>query len=238
MSTRALLLGYGAGDPFWASVVLLIGNDNAANGSTTFTDQSSAHNSASHTGAPAYSNGQAPTGMSTSILYTGTGAGTSGQDSIYWPTGNFAFGTGDFTAECMLRTTSWSATRQLFEFRANVSDNVRPLLGDSNGSNLLSFWNNVQKISGTLPSTSAWHHLAYSRNSGTTRAWLDGSASGSSAADSNNYTNNGTFGMIFGASVLNTNGFGGNVCCLRVTNGIGRYPAAFTPPTLPLPTHA
>src|SRR5262245_35897769 len=74
---QLMLLGVGPGatggacaDPNWASVVLLIGNDNATNGTTTYADQSGKHTVTAFAGTPTYSNSSPPTGMTTSIAFT------------------------------------------------------------------------------------------------------------------------------------------------------------------------
>ncbi len=242
MSGVATLLGYGVSiDPSFSSVVLLIGNDNAANGTLTFLDQSPKNVSAnvlgSGFGAPVYSTAQAPAGMTSSIFLNGDGSATANQSCLNWPGIDFNVGTGDFTVEGMFRYTATTGVQEFFEFRQNP-DTVRPLLGMNNigNGNNESYWSNALKITATSPSSSAWHHIAFSRNSGTTKCFVDGTQFGSSAADSNNYTTS-TFGMILGGYTNGSNGFHGYWACVRVTKGVGRYTSSFTPPTLPLPNH-
>tara|TARA_B100000131_G_scaffold21309_1_gene20665 strand:- start:30 stop:1745 length:1716 start_codon:yes stop_codon:yes gene_type:complete len=146
---------------------------------------------------------------------------------------DFTFGTGDFTIE------GWFYTPDLSNWNLLVGDNV---YGDGSGGWSLYFntdpdvdmWKTGSSVvSGATPTVNTWHHVAFSRESGTNRVFLDG-ALGASASDSTNYTSN---QILIGANQLtvSTNvsqwGFKGYASNVRVIKGEAIYTAAFTAPT-------
>ena len=171
----------------------------------------------------------------------------STSSSMYWSgDGNYlqlvsdtedllAFGTGDFTVEFWMRadaTASGSNSPILIDFR-NSSGSVAPLLYISVGTTDLIWWvNGAARITGTSSfSIGTWHHIAVSRNSGSTKMFVDGSQVGSTYSDTQNYV------VHTNRPVIGTNGgnvsighFQGRMQDIRITKGKGRYTANFTPP--------
>jgi hypothetical protein len=79
-----------------------------------------------------------------------------------------------------------------------------------------------------------WHHVAVVRSSGTMNFYFDGSAQGSGTADSTNYS--GAAGTLrIGASGAYISDLNGYIDDLRITKGVARYTANFTPPTAAFP---
>jgi hypothetical protein len=76
-----------------------------------------------------------------------------------------------------------------------------------------------------VPTIGQWYHLAYSRSSGTGRLFINGILV-ASASDSTNYTS-----TSFTVGGISTQYFNGYIQDLRVTRGVARYTATFTPPT-------
>lgn len=222
-----------ATDPYWANVVLLAGNNNGANNSTTFTDQSASVHTLTANGTAKWSTLSAPTGLTSSELGDGNGDFVA-SDS----TADFTLGTGDFTIEGWMNFSTANGTfNALCDFRAlGQNSSILPSIwrnNDVNGS-LIVFVGGTSVITGGATSSGTWYHYALSRISGTTKAFLAGSQVGSNYTDSNSYVQ-GTpaFGGSAAAPTLCLNGYHGP---LRITKGVGRYSGAFTPPTLPLPT--
>src|SRR3990167_8152900 len=91
--------GFGVTDPYWSSVVLLAFNENGADASTTFDDASNANHTLTANGNAQWDTAQAPTGLTSSALFDGTGDSITTNSSA-----SFAFGTGDFTVEFFMRT--------------------------------------------------------------------------------------------------------------------------------------
>ena len=91
-----------------------------------------------------------------------------------------ALGTGDFTVEFWVRASSFGGDEQQFNFglmRIHTAGGV--IKYSYNGSAV---------ITGGSLSTNTWHHIALVRASGTTKLYLNGTQTGSSYSDSNNYT--------------------------------------------------
>lgn len=213
-------------DPYWAYVVSLLHFD-GADASTSIIDQKSKI-------WTAYASAQLDTAQARfgpSSLLVG-GASTS---RITTPSdADFAYGTNDFTIETWLRLTSVAASFQMiYDGRILANTVPRPTVYLS-GSTLNYYANGASRISGGTVSTGAWHHIAISRVSGTTRMFLDGSQVGSSFADSINYeAHQVTIGNAghtpYDAPIM------GWLDDLRLTNGVGRYSSGFTPPPAPFP---
>ena len=171
--------------------------------------------------------------VSTSVKKYGTGSlyfdGSS--NIVSAPSTQFAWGTGDFTVECWLYNTV-----------SFVSGGTN-ITGTMASGGALFFGNTTYGIAwnafgvgnvvtySTQLSLNTWYHIAYSRNSGTGRLFVNGSLVGS-ASDSNNYT-----ATTFNSGGVSSQYFTGYIDDLRITNGLARYTANFTPPTSALPTY-
>jgi hypothetical protein len=226
----------GATDPNWANVVLLAVNDNAADASTTFTDESGTTPHTLTTGNQAqYDSAQAPTGMTTSALFDGTTDYVKAAANA-----DFELGTGDFTIEMMIRANSLASNANLFDFRTAADSASNPVVFVRTDGQLRMFLNPSDRITspnGTI-ATGTWYHIAWTRASGSSKFFKDGTQVGSTYADSNDY---GTTSSEFvigaaGGGSLGSGGWNGWISNVRVTVGVARYTSAFTPPTLPLPT--
>ena len=160
-----------------------------------------------------------------------SGGVTSNNILITEVSSDFTFGTGDFTIE------GWFYTPDLSNWNLLLGDNVYQSTGGwslyLNTDPDVDWWKGAASVvSGATPTVSTWHHIAFSRASGTNRVFLDG-ALGASASDSTDYT--GTQ-ILIGANQLTTAGvsqwgFKGYVSNLRVIKGEAIYTAAFTVPT-------
>jgi hypothetical protein len=235
---KKFVASVGDGDPYWSNVTLLL-NNNGSYGSTTFTDLSNSPKTVT-----AYGNAQ----VNTSVVKYGSG-------SAYFD------GTGDY-----LRTTGTSVT-SLIDSAADYTvegwvyvtgspptgyGNVFVLNGDATGQtgisvwftgNTIQFWNNGYTnqwgTSGTI-SLNTWYHFAYVKSGST----LTGYINGSSVSTTTSVTTNGSSNCIcIGAGVngLSWNGdyaYLGYIDEFRITKGVARYTANFTPPTAAFPTSA
>jgi hypothetical protein len=96
---------------------------------------------------------------------------------------------------------------------------------------------------GSLPSTNAWHHIAFSRNGSSMRCFVDGTQLGSTwtiptliFAQVGQYDYASISGYdSAGAGYPARYWFSGYLDEVRITNGNGRYTANFTAPTEPFP---
>ena len=215
-------------DPYWANVVSLL-EFSGADGSTAITDAKgkvwSVHGNAQ------ISTVRSAGGVS-SLLLDGAGDYIS---TPYDP--DFDFGTGDFTIEWFQYVSTLKAFSPI-DFRGGVSNSPRPMLYNtfsSPGTDLFYYLSGANRISGPSGTVSVaiFQHCALCRVDGVTRLFVGGAQRGASYADTTNYTNAGVF--VGRNTVTNDRDFSGHVDGWRVTKGVGRYAADFTPPLLPYP---
>lgn len=209
--------GSSGGDPYWANVSALLHMD-GSNGSTTFTDETG------KTWTPndnvQISTAQAKFGQS--ALFDGTSDWIDGPSSA-----DFTFGTGDFTLECFVYFTASGANLGVISFGGNLTIYLA-----STFTNIYFFDGvsaNVVQV--PAPTLNAWHHVALTRQSGTLRIFCDGVA-GTSASFTNDITST---NMRIGASTTGGTHMLGYIDELRITKGVSRYNAGFTPPAAPFP---
>ena len=179
--------------------------------------------------------------VSTSVTKFGTGSmkfdsGGGGGYLIIPTSNNFTFGTGNFTIEFWVYSNS-TQSALFYDSRPLSTNGIYPTLYTNADNTVRLFVNSVDVItSSAVLTNNTWHHVAVCRSGTATKLFINGTQSGSTYTDTNNYLNGanrpviGTQGVTLGASVLN-----GYIDDLRVTNGIARYTANFTPPTAAFP---
>jgi hypothetical protein len=167
----------------------------------------------------------------TPLSYSNYFNGTT--DYLTAPSTGIAFGTGDFTVECWVYFTSadgvssyWfgnGSTFVLYRF----SDNNLYFYTNSSGTN---------KITATSINAATygnrWVHVALTRQSGSTKVFLNGTQVGSTfTSDTTNYT--GTT-MYIGKDPGGATYFTGYISNFRIITGTALYTSSFTPSTTPL----
>ena len=143
----------------------------------------------------------------------------------------FVLGTGDFTIECWLYLNSVSPTYQgIFEGRP--SNGAYPTFVMA-GAALCWYTNTAFQINAGNLSINTWYHVAVTRSSGSTKIFVNGTQGGSTYSDSTNYISrtDPLIGGLFDGYYLN-----GYIDDLRITKGVARYTANFTPPAEPFMT--
>lgn len=223
--------GGGGGDPYFSNVKLLLHMD-GANGSTTFTDSSGTPKTVTRFGDTQISTAQSKFGGA-SCLFDGSG------DYLTVPAGaDFAFGTGDFTAEMWFNPSSVTVYHALFYTGQYETNQLSLRVTD--GGKMQSFIGNATNGYGIQTGTTAlvagaWHHIAICSASGLIKVFLNGvqetSATNTQAIDSNTAVYIGTQNVSGSMGLFPT----GYIDEMRVTKGIARYTANFTPPTAPFP---
>jgi hypothetical protein len=180
--------------------------------------------------------------ISTSVVKYGTGSlkFDGAGDRLFEPSNqNFNFGTGDFTIELWVNPINQgghgSANNDcLIDFRPATNGIYGTLFLYNSGAGLYWEVNGTVRISGGAISNSVWTHIAICRASGSTKLFINGTQSGSTYTDSNNY-------LVAPITIGEMNdGFGdgnfnGYIDDLRITKGYARYTATFTPPTAAFP---
>ncbi len=211
----------GGGDPHWASVTSLLHFD-GADGSTAMVDQKGRTWTAASTAQ--LDTDQYKFGPSSLLLLS------AGQYISTPTSSDFAFGTGDFTIEFWFRAAVVSGVQVIYDQKSTVSE-TQPaiLLADAN---LNYNRNNSNQITIAGITAGTWHHVAVSRSAGATRMFLNGVAGGTVLSDAVTYPAPptavylGTPGNAVGNAGFD---FGGHIDEVRVTKGVARYVANFTP---------
>lgn len=204
-------------DPFFAETKLLLHMD-GTNGSTTFTDQIGKTMTA--VGNAQISTAQSKFGGA-SALFDGTG------DWVQTPGhADFVFGTGDFTVECWIKTST-AAIKVFIDFF--TTSQLSWQLAVSATGQLLWFSSSLY-TGGTGLVDGNWHHVAVSRTSGTLRMFIDGAV-----VNTIIFANNLSYSsplLTIGAQV-NTRAasadWNGHIDDVRITKGVGRYTENFAP---------
>jgi hypothetical protein len=170
-----------------------------------------------------------------SMEFDGTG------DWLFIPnTTELGFGTGNYTIEFWLylvSSPSSGAKYTLLDFRPTSSATPHTCyVANVSGTLYMGFYNGSADVtSSSQPLTTAsWFHIAYCRSSGTLKIFVNGNEAYSA---SNTIDYQASRPLNIGASVDSTarealNGF---IDDLRITKGVARYTAAFTPPTKSFP---
>jgi len=223
-------------DPNFAFNSLLL-HGNGTNGSTVITDSSGSPKTVTAVGNAQISTAQSKFGGA-SIVFDGAG---SPMDRLTIPAGttDLQFGAGDFTIECWVYRLD-ANTATVVAGQSDLSSNP----GSSWAFYVSSSENSIFVIGSTIfsltspnPSTNTWAHVAVSRNGGTLRSFLNGNIVGTNATLGTSAINNGltTYPNTIGSLGINVFGLNGYIDDLRITKGVARYTANFTPPTLPFP---
>lgn len=230
-------------DPYFANVVLLCGNDNKADATTVFADQSPVGRSLTPNDGIQYDTAQAATGMTSSILCDGNRDFLSALDSSDWD-----FGSGDFTVEAYVRfNVAPTVNAAVFDQLISIGGTNRAWLfaysnaAGTNGQGLEFVYSTTGanqtfiRRDGTL-NLGTWYHVACSRSGSNLFLWLDGVQLGATANVSGVtiFNSSKVLGICGSAetSGFDTNGWYNS---MRITKGVARYTAPFTPPSLPMP---
>jgi len=178
------------------------------------------------------------TAYSTSVI-GGSGYFDGNGDNLIALSANTAnaMGTGDWTAEAWIYLTTGGGTPFVFDTLPSGSGSATGLRMRLNASNQLQLWQYGSAVltSSASVTVNAWTHVALVKSSGTTTAYVNGTAS-NTYSDSGNYIC-GTNRPMIGSDGFNNgseNSFPGYISNLRLVKGTAVYTASFTPNTAPL----
>lgn len=164
-----------------------------------------------------------------SMAFDGTGDWLIAPDSI-----NLQFGSSSFTIECWVYLSSTGVAQGLI---AKGSSTTGWLLS-VNSSNQVSFTDTSTAITSTgALSASTWYYIAVVRtgtSTNQTKIYINGTNDGTgTSATTFNQTNS----LYVGADRTGGSNLNGYIDDLRITNGVARYTANFTPPTAAFPDY-
>lgn len=214
-------------DPNYANVSLLL-HGNGANGSTTFTDNSPNALTVTGVGNTQISTAQSKFGGA-SILFDGTGDYLSVNRAPF-----LTLGSSNFTIEFWVYAVSsgtigiyGSRTTQTFRGLMLYIINNKVVIVATNNTTSWSI-DNSGAPPGSAISLNQWTHICLSRSGSTWRVFINGNI---------DYTITSSISILetdtsvnIGSDYNGTNSLNGYLDDFRITVGIARYTAAFTPP--------
>jgi hypothetical protein len=221
-------------DPYWNNVSLLLPMT-GTNGSTIFTD-------ASINTLPVTTVGNTQISTAQSPFADGSGYfdGTGDYLSVPNTGGVFDFGSGDFTVETFIRLSTLTGIQVIVGNISSPSNATWRLAVDDSKIGFGWFTTApsfIDAVSSTgVLTTGSWIHVAVCRAGSSFTVYADGIsvASATSAAALRNATANLNIGRNEEADIwYMNNAYAGQ---MRITKGVARYTANFTPPTAPFPT--
>jgi hypothetical protein len=206
-------------------VSLLLHGD-GTNGSTTITDSSLTPKTVTAVGNAQISTAQSKFGGA-SIAFDGSGDYLTVLNSS-----QFNFGVDDFTIEAWCYRTSTATSFEIVSYGNPGADGL--FFGSTTSA--ISFGTGpavVLASSSTSLALNVWTHIAVTRSSNVTRVFANGIAGATTTNALNNLNSTTVFrvGINRAVNVFAT----GYIDDLRITKGVARYTANFTPPTAPFP---
>ena len=139
---------------------------------------------------------------------------------------DFAFGTGDFTAECWIYTLAHKNYIAYLDTRESGQTTDLGWVIASNASGALYVYSNAFLCNGSL-NLNQWTHVAYCRSGGTHTLYINGSPAQSSTT-ARNYTDD---KLTIGATSYGpTEWQNGYIQDVRIYKGIAKYTSSFSPP--------
>lgn len=223
-------------DPSFSSVSLLLHMD-GSNGSTTFTDSSSNAMTVTANGNAQVSTAQSKFGGA-SAYFDGTG-----DFLVVSETAAIEPGSSDLTWEMWIKTSNSTRYATLYSRSpASFASGMWSLMinyTSTTSGNLALFIGNYSTsaplitTSGVSVRDDAWHHIAVVRNGSAWTIYIDGTSRGTG-------TWSGTIADISGNVYVGrdqfyTRDYTGYIDELRITKGVARYTATFTPSTTAFP---
>ena len=218
-------------DPVFNNVSLLL-HGNGTNGSTTITDNSPSPKTVTAVGNAQISTAQSKYGGG-SIAFDGNGDGLEIPGNSF-----FNFETGDFTVEMWIYRTAANIYATLIDHNYGTFPNFTV---QSDGTALR--WilvlngNTLFITESTDHSLNTWHHYAFVRfGSGSNNVVIYRDGVNVGAGTFAGLAGNATVQYRIAETSTGSGGdFSGYINEFRITKGIARYTANFTPPTAPFP---
>lgn len=234
------------GDPHWSNVSLLL-HGNGTNGSQSIIDSSPSPKTMTAVG-----NAQINTTITDPFGRTGVGVLAFDGNGDYFSTpanSGFDLGAGDFTIEAWVRLaahpssyagsfaaaiigqSSDTSLGWFFGIAGNASQNINLVLTHGVSTQTT--------IGGTANlALNTWYHMAAVRSGNTIYVYLNGNLTNGSGTSYTQTVKSSTTTLKVGAldyDMTYKYWLNGQIDDLRITKGVARYTANFTPPTAPFP---
>lgn len=223
-------------DPFLSSVSLLLRMEGTG---STFVDESPTPKTITAIDGATQSTAQSKWPSGKSLLLDGSG------DYLTSPiNAGYEFGTGDFTVEAWIYPTTIGANARIIGIGQGANGGG-PFTGwsfrflTSGGIGFYRFDGAETQVNSTATaSANQWTHVAVARASGVVRVFMGGALSSSlNYSGSYDRVNNDALevGRVQFGGGGNSTFFTGYIDDIRITKGVARYTAAFTPPQATFP---
>lgn len=181
-------------------------------------------------------NGMTSTGtteVTTQFKKFGSESGTyasTGRQSVT-NAANLQFGSGDYTIEAWVYRPSAALLRTLLSKGAAATGWLLQI--NTSQQVIFTVTSTIILTSTATISTGTWTHIAVTRSGTSTRLFVAGNLE-ATATDSTAFSQ--TENLSIGVDRSNTSGLNGYLDDIRLTKGVARYTATFTPPTATFPT--
>jgi len=147
---------------------------------------------------------------------------------------NLALGSGDFTIEGWVNRVGDNINQSILDYRIDSNAQLRPHVYINTSNQLVYDVSNTSKLSSSI-TQNAWTHVAFVKNSGSTRMFVNGISASIIYITNDTYLEP-TSGLKIGTSVSLNSAFNGYLDDIRITKGVARYTSNFTPQTYENPT--
>ena len=228
-------------DPFFNNVSLLLHGD-GTNGSTTIVDSSPSPKTVTAFGDAQISTAQSKVGGA-SLAFDGTGDYAEVIDDT------IRLGNSDFTIEFWVYfPTGFTFVQGMAPIYIGGANNIvfSPFSIRNNAGTVVSYingqnspaWNIASSVSFTTIVRDTWLHWSITRNGSNWYTFEDGQIKNQFSSTESVYDPGGTNGKTLYLARTRTDGDSYVNCYideLRITKGVARYTANFTPPTAPFP---
>lgn len=209
-------------DPYFGSVINLLHFD-GANGATTTTDVTGK--------SIVLSNSTISTAQ---FRFGGSSLNVTGGSTSYAQMTTEALGNGSFTIEYWVRFNALATSPNgstMFDGRPVTTAGAYPTIY-ADTADFHFYTGSGDVMAGGTPAINTWFHVAICRSGSTIRLFIDG-VQVASATDTTNYLLAGTgIALLGGNTASGAQNMNGYLDDVRITKGVARYTANFTPPNL------
>ena len=142
--------------------------------------------------------------------------------------GDWDVGTGDFTIDCWVYTSTTTAAGYIFDTRNGSHTNNFALYRSGDEIHYYAQGGSIQIDSGAALTADTWHHIALVRDGSDVELFVDGVSKGT-VTDANDYQ--GLAPLIIGSRYSDEHYWTGYMDEFRWSKDVARWDAAFTPET-------